>query len=162
MRRTIAVAAVLVVALVGAEGAQACSCAPSDVPRLSDVDGAFVGRLLAVRVVDPPAEGEPTSSADPVDYVYRVGDVFNGGPGLRRGHKVKVRSVRDSATCGLPNQRRRLYGLLLTRRSGRWTSNLCNVVSPADMRRAAASRSRRTPARSPGSGACGSPFPERT
>ena len=96
MTRPIAAAAVaLVIALVAAESAQACSCVPPR-PRqqLKQADGAFVGRLLAVRPVDPPAEGEPISSGDPVDYVYRVGRVAKGGPGLRRGRKVRVRSVR--------------------------------------------------------------------
>jgi len=140
-------AAALVIALVVAESSQACSCVPPR-PRqqLKQADGAFVGRLLAVRVVDPPAEGEPISSGDPADYIYRVGGVYNGGPGLHRGRRVKVRSVRASATCGLPRGRGRLYGLFLTRRDGRWNSNLCNVVSPAEMRAAAkpASRSRGT------------------
>jgi hypothetical protein len=157
MRRAIAVATVaLAVSLVVAEAAQACSCVPPR-PRqqLKQADGAFVGRLLAVRVVDPPAEGEPISSGDPTDYVYRVGRVSKGGPGLRRGRKVRVRSVRDSATCGLPRVRHRLYGLFLTRSDGRWNSNLCSVVAPADMPKAGASRSRRTPAGSPGSAACG-------
>ena len=151
-----AAAAALVIALVAAESAQACSCVPPR-PRqqLKQADGAFVGRLLAVREVDPPAEGEPISSADPTDYIYRVGRVAKGGPGLQRGRKVRVRSVRDSATCGLPAGRGRLYGLFLTRRQGRWHSSLCSVVSPADMPAAGASRSRRTTAGSPGSAACG-------
>ena len=135
MTRGIAVgAASLVIALLVAEGAQACSCVPPR-PRqqLKQADGAFVGRLLAVRVVDPPAEGEPISSGDPADYIYRVGRVAKGGPGLRRGRRVRVRSVRSSATCGLPRARHRLYGLFLTRRDGRWNSNLCSVVAPDDM-----------------------------
>jgi hypothetical protein len=133
-------AAALVIALVAAESSQACSCVPPR-PRqqLKQADGAFVGRLLAVRVVDPPAEGEPISSGDPTDYVYRVGRVAKGGPGLRRGRRVRVRSVRSSATCGLPRARHRLYGLFLTRRDGRWNSNLCSVVAPADMPDAGAS-----------------------
>jgi hypothetical protein len=150
-----AAAAALATALAAAETAQACSCVRPDLPTaLEEADGAFVGRLLALRVVDPPEEGEPISSGDPTDYVYRVGRVYNGGPGLRRGRTVRVRSVRASATCGLPRIRARLYGLLVTRSNQRWNSSLCNVVSPAAMRRAggdsAASR-----AGSPGSVACG-------
>ena len=157
MTRGIAAAGVaLVIALVAAESAQACSCVtPRPRQLLKQADGAFVGRLLAVRVVDPPAEGEPVSSGDPVDYIYRVGRVSKGGPGLRRGRRVAVRSARSSASCGLPAARGRLYGLFLTRRNHRWHSNLCSVVSPSDMPDASASRSRRTPAGSPGSGACG-------
>ena len=148
MTRAIASAlAALAIALVAAESAQACSCAPIDArAALRDADGAFVGRLLAVRAVDPPAAGEPTSSADPTDYIYRVGGVYNGGPGLHRGRRVKVRSVRDSASCGLPRARGRLYGLFLTRRNGRWNSNPCSVVSRAEMRAAAKPASRSRPA----------------
>lgn len=154
-RRLAAAGAALAIGLAAAETAQACSCVRPDLPTaLEQADGAFVGRLLAVRVVDPPEEGEPISSGDPTDYVYRVGRVYNGGPGLVRGRTVKVRSVRAGATCGLPRTRGRLYGLLVTRRDRRWNSNLCSVVSPGAMRRAggdaAASR-----AGSPGSGACG-------
>jgi hypothetical protein len=157
MTRAIATAAAaLAIALVAADAAQACSCAPIDAhAALENSDGAFVGRLLAVRVVDPPVPGEPTSSADPTDYIYRVGRVYNGGPGLRRGRRVKVRSARDSATCGLPDARGRLYGLFLTRRNGRWTSNSCSVVSPVEMRRAAASRSAAGAAQGGSRSACG-------
>jgi hypothetical protein len=139
MTRAIAAAgAALAIALVGAETAQACSCVRPDLPTaLDQADGAFVGRLVAVRVVDPPEPGEPISSGDPTDYIYRVGRVYNGGPGLRRGRRVRVRSVRDGATCGLPRTRGRLYGLLVTRRNRRWNSSLCNIVSPAEMRHAA-------------------------
>jgi hypothetical protein len=158
MTRTLAVAAAaLAITLVGAETAQACSCVRPDLPTaLKEADGAFVGRLLAVRVVDPPEPGEPISSGDPTDYVYRVGRVYNGGPGLLRGRTVRVRSVRSGATCGLPRTRGRLYGLLVTRRNRRWHSSLCSVVSPAAMRRAAAGGyAAATPAGSPGSAACG-------
>ena len=139
MKRAIAAAAAAcVIALVGAESAQACSCVRPELPTaLEEADGAFVGRLLAVRVVDPPEPGEPISTAEPTDYVYRVGRVYNGGPGLQRGRTVRVRSVRSGATCGLPRVRGRLYGLLVTRRNRRWHSSLCNVVSPAAMRGAA-------------------------
>jgi len=145
MRRGIAAAAVaLAIALVAAEGAQACSCvAPRPRQQLKKADGAFVGRLLAVRAVDHGL----------ADYVYRVGRVAKHGPGLRRGQKVRVRSARDSAACGLPDARGRLYGLFLTRSEDRWRSNLCSVVAASDMPEPAASRSRRTPG-PPGSAAC--------
>jgi hypothetical protein len=131
-----AAAAVLAVGLASAEGAQACSCVTRHDLRaaMEHADGAFIGRLVAVRAVNPPAEDEPVSSADPTDYVYRVGRVFNGGPGLKRGRKVSVRSVRDGATCGLPRTRGRLYGLLAYRERRRWRSDSCNVFAPAELR----------------------------
>jgi hypothetical protein len=139
VRRPLAIVAVtLGISLLGADAASACSCVPPK-PRemLAEADGAFVGRLLAVRVVDPPAEGEPIGSGDPADYIYRVGRVYNGGPGLRRGRRVSVRSVRSGGSCGLPRGRGRLFGLFLEREDGRWHSNLCQVVTPRQMRRAA-------------------------
>jgi hypothetical protein len=152
-----AAAAVLAVAagLFGAERALACSCVPPDPPAmLESSDGAFVGRLVAVRVVDPPAEGEPTSSGDPTDYIYRVGRVYRHGPGLRRGRRVSVRSARDGATCGLPRGRGRLFGLFLQRQGHRWHSNSCLVVGPRQLRRAAGDAgSSRAPSR--GSAGCG-------
>jgi hypothetical protein len=152
MRRGVTLAAVAVAAgLLGADSASACSCVPPDPPKLlKQSDGAFIGRLVAIREVDPPAEGEPISSGDPVDYVYRVGRVYKRGPGLRRGRRVKVRSPRGSATCGLPDVRGRLYGLFVQRHNRRWHGNLCQVVTPAQMRRAAEASGSTLPA----AGAC--------
>ena len=151
-----ALAALTVVAgLLGAEGALACSCVPPDPPKLLKAsDGAFIGRLLAVRPIDPPADGEPIDSGDQANYIYRVGRVFKRGPGLYRGRRVRVRSALGSATCGLPSGRGRLYGLFLERRNRRWHSSACQVVSPAQMRRAAEEPSP-SPAASPGSAGCG-------
>jgi hypothetical protein len=145
-RRLAALATAVAIPLVAADGATACSCVPPrPAAQLKASDGAFVGRLVAIREADPPAEGEPIGSGDPVDYVYRVGRVYKRGPGLRRGRRVRVRSARDSGTCGLPRGRGRLYGLFVFREDGRWTSNLCQVVTPAQMRRGAEA-SRREPA----------------
>jgi hypothetical protein len=132
MRRRLAIgAAVLALPLAGADAAGACSCAPPDVREaIRESDGAFIGRLVAVREVDRPAE---------MDYVYRVGRVFNGGPGLRRGNRVRVRSARSSATCGLPHERGLLIGLFVERRNRRWHGNLCSTTSPRQMRRAGSS-----------------------
>ena len=156
MTRAITLAAVAVAAgLLGADSAFACSCVPPDPPKLlKQSDGAFVGRLVAIREVDPPAEGEPIGSGDPVDYVYRVGRVYKRGVGLRRGRRVRVRSVRSGATCGLPRAKGRLYGLFLERHNRRWHSGLCLVVPPERMRRAAngAALSRAEPPRGAGCG----------
>jgi hypothetical protein len=157
MRRLLTVAVALAIPLFSAESAMACSCAPSDGLSIRDFDGVFIGRLLAVRVVDPPAAGEPIGSADPTDYIYRVGRVYNDGPGLRRGRRVRVRSVRSEASCGLPRRRGKLFGLFVDRRGGRWHGGLCGTVPPAQLRDAeAASAKAATPeAGSPGSAACG-------
>jgi hypothetical protein len=136
-RRLLALAVGLAVPLLAADAASACSCAApknGGVPSIRSADGVFIGRLLAVKIVDPPGEGEPITGADPADFIYRVGRVYNGGPGLRRGRRVRVRSVRSEATCGLPSFRGELYGLYVDRRGGRWHGNFCAVVDPDDLR----------------------------
>ena len=156
MRRGLAVAAVtLGIPLLTAEAAMACSCIPPNEARmLRESDGAFVGRLVAVRVVDPPEQGEPIGSGDPTDYIYRVGRVYKHGPGLRRGRRVRVRSVRSEATCGLQSTKGELYALFLQRRNHRWHSGLCQTTTPRRMPRAAEGGSA-SPAGSPGSAGCG-------
>ena len=66
--RLLVVAVAVAIPLLTADMAMACSCVPPR-PRemLREHDGAFIGRLVAVREVDPPAEEEPIGSGDPVD-----------------------------------------------------------------------------------------------
>ena len=119
-------AAVLVtaIALLGPEGATACSCAfVAPETMLEQADGAVIARLVRVG---------PT--ADPTDFVYRTGRVYKGKPRLRRGRRLVVRSARSSATCGLSDEVGRLTGLFMDRQGGRWHSNLCREVTPAQMR----------------------------
>jgi hypothetical protein len=144
-RRLTVTAMAIAIPLLAADSAMACSCVQRSVAeKLEEADGAFVGRLIAVREVDPPEEGEPIGSGDPMHYVYRVGRVAKRGPGLRRGNRVRVRSARDSATCGLPRQRGKLYGLFVRRENRRWHGNLCSMATPAQMRRAAEANSAAT------------------
>ena len=135
-RRLAILAAALGMTLLGADSAAACSCIDNGQRRAGPSESAIIGRLVAVREVDPPAEGETVSSEDPMDYVYRVGRVFKrNGPGLRRGNRIKVRSARSPASCGLPDDLRELYGLVLRRKNGRWTAGSCDLVAPRAMRR---------------------------
>ena len=118
-------AAVLTLALVAAETALACSCVPIDPEsRVEEADGAVIARLLAV---------EPVGSFS-ARFVYRTGRVYKGRPRLKRGRRLVVRSSRSSASCGLSQNVGRLTGLFLYRERGRWTSNSCNEVTPAQMR----------------------------
>lgn len=64
------------------------------------------------------------------EYRYRVQRVFKSGQGIRTGRTIAVRSTRQSAACGLPQQVERVYGLLLGRSDGRWSGGLCGVVAP--------------------------------
>jgi hypothetical protein len=138
-------AGALAIALLAPSSALACSCVPPrPAEQLEAADGAFVGRLVDVRDV---------GSGLRADFVYRVGRVYKRGPGLRRGRRVKVRSIRSDATCGLPQGRGRLYGLFVRRAAGRWHGSACQVVTPEQMRRGAEGATSR--AASPGSAACG-------
>ena len=87
-------------------------------------DAAVIGRLVGVT---------PRGS-QAATYKYRVRLVVKASPSIHPGQLLSVQSVQDSATCGLPSIRRRSYGLFLDRFRGRWTSNLCNVISPDEMR----------------------------
>ena len=81
-------------------------------------------------------------TADPVDYVYRVGRIYKDPAGrLHRGGRVRVRSVRDEASCGLPNRPGELRGLFVQRRHRRWHSNFCLSTTARKMRRAFESKS---------------------
>ena len=154
MRCLAATAVVLAAPLLAADAAMACSCVPMK-PReqIKASDAAFIGRLVEVREVDPPAEGEGIGSADPVDYVYRVGRIYKDRAGrLHRGGRVRVRSVRGEQTCGLPNTPGELRGLFVERRHHRWHGNLCLSTTARKMRRALESASQ---AGSRGSAGCG-------
>jgi hypothetical protein len=64
------------------------------------------------------------------DFRYRVRHVYRGAQMIDRGETISVRSARDSAACGLPNQQDRAVGLLLHREDRRWTAGLCSVIDP--------------------------------
>jgi hypothetical protein len=117
----VAAAVVVLGALVFAGGAQACSClrmTPDEA--MERADAAIVASLVEV----VPRDGYRA------DYRYRVQRVFKSGQGIRAGRTIAVRSARQSAACGLPQQVERVYGLFLTRSEGRWSGGLCGVVEP--------------------------------
>lgn len=99
--------------------------------QIDSADAAVVGRLLRVRTVKSTRRYEIRA-----DFSYRIEAVYKGKRRLRRGRIVTVRSVRDTAACGLPGRVGRRYGLRLYRRKGRprWSSGLCSLMSPRDMR----------------------------
>jgi hypothetical protein len=162
--RPASLATVFVIAVgltMGVDHASACSCAPTLPPLARDpnspaapsptppapdplqqsaraeidsADAALVGRLLRVRRVRSKRRYEIRA-----DFSYRIEAVYKGKRRLRRGRIVTVRSVRDEAACGLPGRVGRRYGLRLYRRKGRphWSSDLCSLMSPRDMRLAA-------------------------
>ena len=128
MRRICLALAITGLGLIGAEQAMACSCAPQSTrDALASSDVAVVGKLMDV---DPATDFV-------AKFHYRVRRVFKGPAGLSRGEILTVRSPRQSSACGLPRNKNRRYGLLLDRRNKRLTANLCRVVSPKRLRRAA-------------------------
>jgi hypothetical protein len=142
-QRALARAAIAIVALVVllsvAQPATACSRFAPENPEeqlredLRRADAAIVGRLIEVRPVQSRRRYEIRA-----DFRYRVERVYKGRR-LGRGRTVTVRSVRDEAACGLPNDIGRRYGLLLHRRRGRpaWKASLFDAVSPRELRAAA-------------------------
>jgi len=115
--------------------AAACSCAGgSPGERLRASDAAVIAKLKHVEPISGNAYGQ-------ADFTYRVRRVFKGRHqyDLRAGDRLVIRSYLSEATCGLPQQKR-LYGLLLYESRRGLSANLCTVISPAALRRAAAQR----------------------
>jgi hypothetical protein len=107
--------------LVFAGSAHACSCAPTaPAESLAESDAAIVGNLLAVEA------RSPSQAA----YRYRVLRVYRGAKRIRSGSVLTVLSPRGSASCALPKQLGKHYGLFLLGSGGRWASGLCGVISP--------------------------------
>jgi hypothetical protein len=107
--------------LVFAGSAFACSCAPSTPSEsLAAADAAITGRLLGV---------EP-HGATRAEYRYEVLRVYRGRDVIARGTTLSVVSPRGSAACALPDRVGRSYGLFLLGDGERWASGLCGVVSP--------------------------------
>jgi len=128
--RALALLLALAAVLAGAQTAQACSCAFVGAGRLlAESDGAVIARHLDVR----PTGDSPSAE---VEFVYRVGRVYDGGPGLRRGRRIAVRTANSDAVCGLSRSIGRLTGLFLQRVDGHWASGSCLQISPRRMRRA--------------------------
>jgi hypothetical protein len=127
-RPAFAAAIVVLGALLFSSAAQACSCLEMS-PRaaLRQADGAVSARLIRVDPVDSYG----------ADYLYRVRRVYKQGPGLRPGGTVTVRSGVNGASCGLPDERLRWYGLFLSRRGGRWSGGLCGIAAPREIAAAA-------------------------
>jgi hypothetical protein len=120
-RVAIAAVSAVLLGLVFAGSALACSCAPTaPAESLARSDAAVVGRLLGV---------EPQSPTQ-ARYRYRVLRVYRGRTTIERGAVLTVLSPRGSSACALPDRVERDYGLFLLGGGGRWASGLCAVISP--------------------------------
>jgi hypothetical protein len=131
MRSVYLATAVACVGLIGAEKAMACSCAPVRAhAAIREADAAINAKLIEVR-----STHESNPNAD-LKFIYRVLRVFKGAPGRERGETLAIR-IDGGSSCAPPDNKGRRYGLLLDRRRKRLTTNLCSVVSPKKLRRAA-------------------------
>ncbi len=120
-RVAIAAVSVVLLGLVFAGSALACSCAPSTPSEaLARSDAAFAGRLLSV-------VGHGATKAA---YRYEVLHVYRGRDEIEPGSTLTVMSPRGSAACALPDRLDHNFGLFLLGDGGRWASGLCGVVSP--------------------------------
>lgn len=131
-------------ALVLATGAQACSCHELT-PRaaLRQADAAIAARLVRVEPVDRYGS----------DYLYRVRRIYKGAHGLQAGGTVSVRSGVNGASCGLPDDKDRWYGLFLSRSGNRWRGGLCGLAAPREIAAAAAEARRGDDLTAPATGA---------
>jgi hypothetical protein len=120
-RVVIAAVSVVLLGLVGAGSALACSCAPSaPAELLARSDAALSARLLSV---------EP-HGVSRGKYRYEVLHVYRGPEPIKPGETLKVISPRGSAACALPKGIGHNYGLFLLGSGRRWAGGLCGVVSP--------------------------------
>lgn len=130
-RLSIATVAFVLLGMVFAGSALACSCARSEPAQmLAKSDGAIVGRLIGVEDLGPGPLGPPEGR-----FSYRILHVYRGA--LRQGAILTLRSSLSGAACGLPQGSGRHYGLYLQRHQGRWRSSLCSVIAPEQLRAAA-------------------------
>ena len=126
----------MLLGLVFAGSALGCSCAPSSpAESLAASDAAIAARLLSV---------EPRGATH-AEYRYEVLRVYRGRERIERGAVIKVMSPRGSASCALPDQIGRHFGLFLLGAGGRWSSGLCGVISPRRLWSAAQHRARARP-----------------
>lgn len=145
MRRPAFAAAIVGLgALLFSGSAQACTCAklPAQAA-FRQADAAIAGRLMRVETVD-------RFSAN---YLYRVRRVYKTGPGLKGGETVWIRSGPNGASCGLPRDKKRWYGLFLGRNEDGWHGGLCGIRAPREIAAAAAGSRRGDDLAATGSGA---------
>jgi hypothetical protein len=120
-RVAIAAVSVVLLGLVGAGSALACSCAPSTPAQaLAGSDAAVAARLLSVQ----------PHGATRAEYRYEVLHVYRGRDAIKPGTILKVMSPRGSAACALPDGIGHNFGLFLLGDGRRWAGGLCGVVSP--------------------------------
>jgi len=107
--------------MIRGSSAYACSCAEPDLATwLPEADGAFVGRWVDRAEI----------SGGMAAVTFEVERVVKGA----FGPKAIVRTNAQGSACGMEQLGRSRTGLLLERGSdGVWESDLCSMVSPAQL-----------------------------
>jgi hypothetical protein len=121
--------AVAVTVALDVDDAGACSCAGTDPrDRLAKGEPAVIGRVVAKRPQADTLFGDPG-----FDYTVRVERALNAD----LGPEVTVTAGRRSPTCGLEWTLGERIGAFVRRFRDRWATNLCSLVAPGELRRAA-------------------------
>jgi hypothetical protein len=126
----------LAMGTAASEDAQACSCieqTPRALKRsFRTSDAAFVGRVVRIEMNTATPRGGSRAAPLESTYRFRVERRYKG----RLGREV---SVVVGGACDPGLRRGERTGLFLSRhpRTGRFESSACDVVTPAQMRRAA-------------------------
>ena len=109
----------LMLVLVGAGNALACSCmGQSDAGYRQAADVVFAGTVISRMDPNP---GPGFSSADPITYTFSVERRAKGEPGATQ----EVVSARDSASCGCAFAKGGRYLVYATRDGGVLRANVC-------------------------------------
>ena len=109
----------VIVVLVGAGNAVACSClAESDAKYRRAADVVFAGTVVAISDPNP---GPVRSSADPITFTFAVERAAKGAVGAR----LDVVSARDGASCGCDFAEGRRYLVYATLDGGALRANIC-------------------------------------
>lgn len=110
-------AAVLVAALLSAESALACTCAPPPGPQesLAASDAVFTGTVVSV------TPGEGTNRV-----VFRVEGAWKGA----KCGEVTVSTALDEAACGYGFQVGTSYLVYATKHQGKLSTNICSRTRP--------------------------------
>ena len=115
---------------IAAGAAHACSCVedPDAKETLRGYDAAATMRLIDVKNEDP--------NNGSADLVYKITRVYKN-KNLREGERFVIRDNPQGSACGLPTRVGERYGLRLNRTRDGLRSDLCSLLSPRELRRAA-------------------------
>lgn len=151
VRRLLAAMTACVAAfLLAPSFAVACSCAPGEgPPTLRGYDAAANARLTRVEIADP--------QNGSTHLTYRLTRVFKGSGrfGLAAGETFEIRNNQQESACGLPTREGDRYGLRLDGRRGSLRGQLCSLLSPKQLRKAAERRGDTRPGAARASGCSG-------